>query len=266
MSRLQLLIFDVDGTLVDSQDVIVESQRRTFLAHDLPVPDRKTALSVVGLSLREAFTALVGADGPIGSMAEHYKNAFSDLRADPAHQAPFFPGAREIVARYGADERFLLGVATGKSRRGVRHLFDRAGWHDLFVTTQTADDHPSKPAPDMIYAALAETGVAPEDAVMIGDTTFDMTMARAAGVRAIGVSWGYHETTALTQAGAEQVIDSFEELDALLRGPVYPHAESPADNANPRPEERRRRVSKDGKSDSADPATLRDAGFARSSG
>ena len=220
MSAMQLLIFDIDGTLVDSQDVIVEAQRRTFVAHGLPVPDRKTALSVVGLSLREAFEALAGADAPIDSLAEHYKTAFQDQRADPQRQAPFYPGALEVVARFGANENFMLGVATGKSRRGVKHLFERAGWAPLFATVQTADDHPSKPAPDMILAALAETGVAPENAAMIGDTTFDMMMARAAGVRAIGVSWGYHEAEDLIEAGAERVIGSFDELDALLQTDV----------------------------------------------
>ena len=213
---MRLLIFDVDGTLVDSQDNIVESQRRTFLAHGLTPPDRRTSLSVVGLSLREAFTVLVGADGPVDSMAESYKSQFQAMRADSSREAPLFPGAAEAVARYGADPGFMLGVATGKSRRGVHHLFERMNWAPLFATVQTADDHPSKPAPDMILAALAETGAPAEDAFMIGDTTFDMAMARAAGVRAIGVSWGYHETAALAAAGAGTIISDFAELDALL--------------------------------------------------
>ncbi|HMN72616.1 MAG TPA: HAD-IA family hydrolase [Rhodoblastus sp.] len=216
MSATRLLIFDVDGTLVDSQDMIVESQRRTFLAHGLTPPDRRASLSVVGLSLREAFTVLVGADGPVEGMAETYKSLFGELRAGAGRPEPFFPGAVETVARYGADAGFMLGVATGKSRRGVRHLFERAGWTDFFATVQTADDHPSKPAPDMILAALAETGVAAQDAFMIGDTSFDMAMAKAAGVRAIGVSWGYHETAALEAAGADAIISDFAELDELL--------------------------------------------------
>ena len=214
---MQLVIFDVDGTLVDSQDVIVEAQRRTFVAHGLPVPDRKTALSVVGLSLHEAFVALAGPDAPVASLAETYKSAFNDQRADTKWQAPFFPGAREVVARFGAREDLMLGVATGKSRRGVKHLFERANWEHLFATVQTADDHPSKPAPDMILAALSETGVDPQDAIMIGDTTFDMDMARAAGVRAVGVSWGYHPAEDLRKAGASRVISDFLELDALLQ-------------------------------------------------
>lgn len=217
MSAVRLLIFDLDGTLVDSQDMIVEAQRRTFLAHGLTPPDRRASLSVVGLSLREAFSVLVGADGPVDGMAATYKSLFHDLRADPARAEPLFPGAQETIARYGADAAYLLGVATGKSRRGVRHLFSRAGWENLFATVQTADDHPSKPAPDMIHAALAETGVAPQDACMIGDTTFDMAMAKSAGVRAIGVTWGYHEPAALGAAGADAIISDFAELDRLLQ-------------------------------------------------
>ena len=165
---------------------------------------------------RKAFVALAGADAPVDSLAEHYKQAFNDQRADAKRHAPFFPGALDVIARYGADERFLLGVATGKSRRGVAHLFERANWGRMFVTVQTADDHPSKPAPDMILAALAETGVAPGRAVMIGDTSYDMAMARAAGVRAIGVGWGYHPVNDLLEAGAEIVISDFSELDALV--------------------------------------------------
>jgi len=219
-AEMRLLIFDLDGTIVESQDMIVESQRRTFLAHGLTPPDRRTSLSVVGLSLREAFTVLVGADGPVDSMAESYKSQFQELRADASREAPFFPGAEETIARYGADDRFMLGVATGKSRRGVHHLFSRTGWAPLFATVQTADDHPSKPAPNMILAALAETGVAPESAYMIGDTSFDMAMAKAAGVRAIGVDWGYHERDALAAAGADVIISDFAELDRLLDSSV----------------------------------------------
>jgi len=219
-AAMRLLIFDLDGTLVDSQDMIVESQRRTFLVHGLTPPDRRASLSVVGLSLREAFTQLVGADGPADAMAKTYKSLFQELRAGSSHAEPFFSGAQETVARYGADAGYLLGVATGKSRRGVRHLFSRTGWHDLFATVQTADDHPSKPAPDMIHAALAETGVAAMNAFMIGDTSYDMAMAKAAGVRAIGVDWGYHEPSALIAAGADAIISDFAELDSLLEAPV----------------------------------------------
>ena len=100
----------------------------------------------------------------------------------------------------------------------MARLFDREGWHSHFVTIQTADDHPSKPHPSMILQAMAETGVAPEHTVMIGDTSFDMAMARAAGVRAIGVEWGYHTADELRAAGAVAVAETVFELKELIDG------------------------------------------------
>ncbi|MFV0281867.1 MAG: HAD-IA family hydrolase [Rhodoblastus sp.] len=230
----RLLVFDLDGTLVDSQDRIVEAQRRTFAAHGLTPPDRRASLSVVGLSLHEAFAQLldgvgaheldgVGTHEKAAAMAQTYKDQFNALRSGALHEEPLFPGAFDAIARYGANEDLLLGVATGKSRRGVRHLFSRTGWGELFATVQTADDHPSKPAPDMIEAALAETGLARAAAFMIGDTTYDMAMARAAGVHAIGVAWGYHDPRELSAAGAETIIGDFAQLDELIaRAPAIP--------------------------------------------
>ena len=109
-----------------------------------------------------------------------------------------------------------LGIATGKARRGVDHLFERTGWQGSFKTVQTADGHPSKPAPDMILAAMAETGAAPAATYMVGDTGFDMEMAASAGVRAIGVAWGYHGPAELSRAGAERIVADFAELRHLI--------------------------------------------------
>lgn len=216
---MQLVIFDVDGTLVDSQDLIVAAQLSAFEACGLEPPSRARSLSIVGLSLVEAFTALVGPKGPVDALIVGYKAAFGKLRADPTIEEPLFPGAAEAVARFGARDDMLLGIATGKSRKGVARIFEREGWAPLFATIQTADDAPSKPDPAMILQAMAETGCRPDATVMVGDTSFDMGMARAAGVRAIGVSWGYHPVPALREAGAETVIDAFAELDALLPSP-----------------------------------------------
>jgi phosphoglycolate phosphatase len=98
----------------------------------------------------------------------------------------------------------------------VAHLVERHGWHRVFATIQTADDAPSKPDPGMILRAMAETGISPEATIMVGDTSFDMAMARGAGVRAIGVSWGYHPVSALEEAGAERIIHRFGALTDLL--------------------------------------------------
>lgn len=213
---LTLVIFDVDGTLVDSQNHIVEAQRRAFAVFGLAAPSRCQSLSVVGLSLNEAFAALVGADGPVEGLSTAYKDAWTDLRSEPGFSEELYPGAFDLVAALHGEPSVALGIATGKSRRGVDRLIEAQGWDGVFATIQTADLHPSKPDPAMIVAALRETGSRPAEALMIGDTTYDMDMARAAGVRAIGVAWGYHRPEALIAAGAELVAASFEALDALI--------------------------------------------------
>jgi phosphoglycolate phosphatase len=212
VSATHLILLDIDGTLVDSQDFIVEAQRRAFAAHGLPAPEREHALSVVGLSLLEAFTALAGKDAPAEELAQAYRMAWHEMRSDPAFLDPFFEGALDFVQMLIARGDVKLGIATGKARRGVVHLMDRTGWHDHFVTIQTADDHPSKPAPDMILKAMEETGTSPHHTVMIGDTSYDMAMAKAAGVHAIGVAWGYHQRETLLKAGAELIVDDFAHL------------------------------------------------------
>ncbi len=213
---LHLLILDVDGTLVDSQHLIVAAQREAFAACGLAPPTRERSLSIVGLSLREAFTALVGPAGPVEDLADAYKGAFGRLRADPTTVEPLFPDVAAVIARLSKRDDLVIGIATGKSRRGVSHLVEREGWQRVFATVQTADDNPSKPDPGMILQAMAETGVGPDATLMVGDTSFDMAMARAAGVRAIGASWGYHPVAALLEAGAETIIDGFAALETLL--------------------------------------------------
>ncbi|SFK23698.1 HAD-IA family hydrolase [Methylocapsa palsarum] len=213
---MKLVIFDVDGTLVDSQEIILEAQRRTFCAHRLEPPGREAALSIVGLSLIEAFTVLTDAKGPVESLAQTYREAWGDVRSEPQFQDPLYPGARETLAALAGRADIVLGIATGKSRRGVALLLERYGWKDWFATIQTADDHPSKPAPDMILAAMAETAADPDQTYMIGDTSFDMAMAAAAGAHPIGVSWGYHAASDLKAAGAERIVGDFEELLHML--------------------------------------------------
>jgi phosphoglycolate phosphatase len=211
---LKLVIFDVDGTLVDSQDHIVEAQTRVFKRFGLAPPTRLQALSVVGLSLNEAFAVLVGPDGPLDDLATAYKEAWTDLRGEGSFSEALYPGAAEVVAALHANPDVVLGIATGKSGRGVYRIVETHGWTGFFATIQTADGHPSKPHPSMIRKAMSETGRRPEETIMIGDTTYDMDMAVAAGVRAIGVDWGYHPSTALLASGAERVVESF---DALLQ-------------------------------------------------
>ena len=215
---LKLVIFDCDGTLVDSQHMIVRAMTQAYRAHGIPLPERETLLSVVGLSLVEAFTKLGNGatDFPVESFAEHYRNAFHAMRGSGAPVEPLYPGAAAAVAALAQRDDVVLGVATGKSQRGVRMVLGHHGLLDHFITIKTADDAPSKPHPGMVIEAMREAGAEAADTVVVGDTVYDIAMARAAGASAVGVTWGYHRATALTEAGAFVVIDEFANLVSTL--------------------------------------------------
>ncbi len=213
---LRLILFDVDGTLADSQSAIAAAMRLAFDGAGLTPPDHGDILSIVGLSLPLAMAQLApqaSADQQ-AQLVAGYKSAYMSQRlAQGAGHSPLFPGAAETLAALHAVPEYLLGVATGKSQRGLDALIEAHGL-TCFVTRQVADHHPSKPHPSMVLTALAETGLAPEQAVMIGDTSFDIDMGRAAGVCTIAVDWGYHPAAGL---GADHVISSFAQLAPLLQ-------------------------------------------------
>jgi phosphoglycolate phosphatase len=216
-TAMKLILFDVDGTLIDSQRMICAAIRLAYEHHGLPCPPDPEVLSIVGLSLEHAFRRLAGdADHPIESLSERYKEAFFTLRAGGAAPSPLYPGAREALDALKRRDDVILGLATGKSRRGVAAMFDQHALHGFFATVQTADTAPSKPDPGMVLQAMQETGIGADHTVVIGDTAFDMAMARAAGASAIGVSWGYHPVADLRTAGAGHIIDTFDALDPAL--------------------------------------------------
>ena len=194
MSDLRLVIFDVDGTLVDSQAEILAAMTHAFAAEGRAMPDRSDVLAIVGLSLDVAFSRLCPDvdQAAQARLVEGYKDAFSTQRAQNADHGPLYPGARAVLDTLAAQDNTLLAVATGKSRRGLDKLLERHALEGFFHSEQVADHHPSKPNPSMILTAMNELGVAQNRAVMVGDTTYDMDMARAAGVAKIGVGWGYH--------------------------------------------------------------------------
>lgn len=215
MPRHRLVIFDVDGTLVDSQHTIVAAMHNAFSSLDQPLPDRDAVLSIVGLSLDHAIRRLVpdAEHETVAALVEAYKAAFMAERTGNRDYAPLYPGATDVLTYLSEHPETLIGIATGKSRRGLLHMLDAHDLHGRFVTVQTADDHPSKPHPSMIHTAMTEAGIEAEDTVMIGDTSFDMQMARNAGVHAIGVSWGYHDPSSL---GADHLLQHFGELPGAL--------------------------------------------------
>ncbi|MGE4323597.1 MAG: HAD-IA family hydrolase [Sphingobium sp.] len=213
----RLAVFDCDGTLVDSQHSICTAMARAFEAARLDAPDRPAILAVVGLSLSHAMAKLLpDADADFHDhLADCYKQAFHDLRREGVVSEPLYPGMAELVRELDS-AGWLLGVATGKSDRGLRLCLARHGLTAHFVTLQTADRHPSKPDPSMLRAAMDEAGAIAQSTLMIGDTVFDIAMGVAAGVRSIGVAWGYHPPAELAAAGACAVaMDS-----AALRGHI----------------------------------------------
>jgi phosphoglycolate phosphatase len=213
------VIFDCDGTLVDSQHMIVAAMTRAYDWHGIAVPPRETVLSVVGLSLPEAFETLGQGDPdfPVATMVERYKAAFHVMRDGEKHLEPLYPGAADAILSLSKRDDVLLGIATGKSQRGVRAVLGLHGLIDHFTTIKTAEDAPSKPNPGMVLEAMREAGVAAEDTVVVGDTVYDVAMARAAGATAIGVTWGYHPGSALADAGAFTVIEQFPALTPTLK-------------------------------------------------
>lgn len=227
---MKLILFDCDGTIVDSQHIIVAAMEGAFSKAGLALPQRADILSVVGLSLVPAVTRLLPreADPKIAKhLAEAYKDGFQTLRRDPANHEPLYPGARDVIHAFAARGDVVLGVATGKSRRGVDVLFEREGFAGLFATIQTADDHPSKPHPSMVYEALRETAAHPSKAIMIGDTTYDMDMAKAAGIAALGVAWGYHDEALLKASGACAVLSNYGEMIAAVDAALPKNAGHP---------------------------------------
>lgn len=225
-SPLRLVVFDCDGTLIDSQHMIVAAMHHAFDAHGLENLPREQVLSIVGLSLDEAIGTLVPhVELPVRRrVTESYKGAFHELRARKDLAEPLFPGVREALDALHARDDTVLGIATGKSQKGLRHALELHGLRDYFVTLQTADDAPSKPHPEMLLRAMREAGAEAADTVLVGDTSYDMAMARSAGAHAFGVDWGYHEPHLLRSAGAHCVLSGFAELAPAVEA-IWPGRE-----------------------------------------
>jgi len=215
----RLAVFDCDGTLADGQAAVCTAMAGAFAEVGVPAPASPAIRRIVGLSLPVAVRHLAPDETPEvhAQLVDAYRAAFFRAREQGLVAEPLFDGIRELLASLHR-KGWQLGVATGKSDRGLKGCLVKHGVFDLFLTLQTADRHPSKPDPAMLVAAMHDAGATSAETVMIGDTAFDMAMARAAGCRALGVAWGYHPAQELTAAGAEAVAETAAELEELIDG------------------------------------------------
>lgn len=214
----RLLVFDCDGTLIDSVHAIQHAMEEAFVALSLDAPSPAAVRGIVGLSVPQAVAALApGKDAEtLAALDAGFRASSVAYRvSNPESNGQLYPGTIEALRRVHTPET-VMAVATGKARRGLEHVLDVFELRPFFMTSQTADDAPSKPHPGMLENCERQTGIPAARTVMIGDTSFDIEMARAHGCSAIGVSWGYHPIDALRAAGAHRIIHDFADLDGAL--------------------------------------------------
>ena len=222
---LRVVVFDLDGTLVDSQHAIVASMRAAFESQKLSPPDASQVRSVIGLPLDGAIERINPDVRGLQTqrIAEAFKHHAHVVQgAGSGGPEPLMPGARAVLDRL-EEAGLLLAIATGKGRRGLISVLEAHGLRNRFVSLQSADDAPGKPDPTMLRQAISEAGADIDNAVMIGDTVFDLQMAHNAGVRSVAVSWGYHGVAHLNAAKPHALIDHFDQLDDVvsnLLGPI----------------------------------------------
>ncbi|MBU2976708.1 HAD-IA family hydrolase [Alteromonas sp. C1M14] len=216
MKVYKFVIFDWDGTLMDSAAKIAHCMQLAAKRCDVGVPTFEQVGQIIGISLRPAIQTLfqITDDTLTDKLVEAYKTVFLQQDQTPS---PLFPGVHDLLTALGDDNR-ILAVATGKARRGLERAWDNTQTRAYFTYSRTADDAESKPSPDMILQLLAEAKVSPEEAVMVGDTTFDMQMARDAGIDRIGVSYGVHGQVHLERFAPVALVHSVYELERFLLG------------------------------------------------
>ena len=217
---LKLAIWDMDGTIVDSRDVIQTAMVRAFKAEGLPPPAYDDTRKIVGLGLRESCQILAPDDlSPerVDTLVEAYRNAFVARRTDPDFKEPLYDGALETLQML-RDDNWLIAMATGKSHRGIRAIFDMHPLESYFDTIWCADDGPGKPHPFMVEQSMNALGAEAHQTLMIGDAIHDINMGNAAGVRTLGVTWGFGAAHELEAVGAHEIHHSYKTLqESLLR-------------------------------------------------
>ena len=216
MNGYRLLVFDWDGTLMDSQARIVACLQAAAADLGIPVPAPTAARDVIGLGLREAVERLFPDAGPgeVTELADRYRHHFLGDHPTPS---TLFPGVIETLEGL-AEAGYLLGIATGKSRRGLDTVLVETGLGPLFHASRCADETFSKPHPQMLEEVMAVLGAGPADTLMIGDTEYDMQMARNARVPALAVGYGVHAADRLLAEGALACLERIDQLPGWLAG------------------------------------------------
>ena len=219
----KLVVWDIDGTLVDSRETIFRAAETAYAEAGLTPPTYDQLRQIVGLQLREAIGVLSPGlpDAVLDRVTQGYREAFQAWHQSPDFSEPLYDGAAETLDRLRADG-WKIAMATGKSRRGVESVIREHGWADLFDSTHCSDDGPGKPHPAMLFEAMRALGVPPQRTIMVGDTAHDMRMAKSAGAYAQGVSWGFHTAAEVLDGGADHVADDFaalnRQIDAFAAG------------------------------------------------
>jgi phosphoglycolate phosphatase len=216
--RLRLAVFDLDGTLIDSTASIVEAICACWSFCGFPDPDRAKVRRIIGLPWEESVQLLLPGSGrrEVELIRAYYDEVAQGRRIPPPRREPAFPGACETLAEL-ADAGVLLAIVTSRGSHRVHDILASCGIADHFVTVKTVDHGPGKPNPFLLLQAMDEAGVTAEQTVMVGDTTYDISMARNARTAAVGVNWGVHEAHELEAAGAHRVVERFEEIPPLVR-------------------------------------------------
>ena len=212
--RYRLVVFDWDGTLIDSTAVIAECIRAAARDLALPVPSFEQASHVIGLGLRDSLRLAVPTLAPERTTAfvEAYRHHFLAAEAD----MPLFTGVRVLLEDLRA-RGYLLAVATGKSRRGLDRALAANGMDPLFAASRCADETRPKPDPAMLHELMTMLDVQARDMLMVGDTSHDLGMAQGAGVDAVAVTYGAHPADALRAMAPLGCVDTVEALDAWIR-------------------------------------------------
>lgn len=214
MKRYKLIIFDWDGTLMDSVERIVSSMQSAAKIVGLTIPTAHDVKQIIGLSIEEALRLLFSGvtDKQIEAMRLQYKYQYIDGDNTPT---PLFDNAMNLLEVLKQDNKYLA-VATGKGRDGLNRVLDVSATGDYFHTTRCAGEMPSKPDPEMLNSILAELDIAAHEAIMIGDTSHDLKMAQNAGIASIGVTYGVHSKQVLEQYAPIAVVNSLTELQHVL--------------------------------------------------